>query len=435
MQLRHLGCGEVPGLRPGLVLVAHHRSRQPEQGLLRGEHLNDAAAALDLAVGPFLDVVGPEPLPVVLGEVEVGQGVGLRLLQERRGPGAAGLQHLAGDVVHGPDGPGVLGPEDRRHDPGDPPGEAPAPRLAGAAPDQVDHAPLPRGALEDLRDGALETRVGVGGDQLDAVDAPGAQALQEAQPRVVGLGVDDVQAQHAAPAVLVAADGGDDGDGGHMRARPALDVGGVEPDVGHAQARQVAAEELLGIGVEAGRHGADLVLRQALDAHRGRHLGDLAGAGAGGVHLADRGDDRAVDPLVALYDVRGEEAAAPELGYPQGQRPHAGRQLPLAVAVPAVARGVAELVGLGAHDLVGEHLGHRPDELLKVDGAVGEPGQILRRGGRGGHALWYDFHCGRRLSLESDLSLSQILGDGHIRFTAASMRCGPYTNISDVIDP
>ncbi|MDD7204299.1 MAG: hypothetical protein PUH18_08135, partial [Coriobacteriaceae bacterium] len=47
--------------------------------------------------------------------------------------------------------------------------------------------------------------------------------------------------------------------------------------------------------------------------------------------------------------------------------------------------------------------------------------------------LWYDFHCGRRLSLESDLSLSQILGDGHIRFTAASMRCGPYTNISDVI--
>ncbi|MEE0043484.1 hypothetical protein, partial [Ellagibacter isourolithinifaciens] len=47
---------------------------------------------------------------------------------------------------------------------------------------------------------------------------------------------------------------------------------------------------------------------------------------------------------------------------------------------------------------------------------------------------WYDFHCGRRLSLESDLSLSQILGDGHIRFTAASMRCGPYTNISDVIN-
>ncbi|MEE0043469.1 hypothetical protein, partial [Ellagibacter isourolithinifaciens] len=47
---------------------------------------------------------------------------------------------------------------------------------------------------------------------------------------------------------------------------------------------------------------------------------------------------------------------------------------------------------------------------------------------------WYDFHCGRRLSLESDLSLSQILGDGHIRFTAASMRCGPYTNISDVIE-
>ena len=65
-----------------------------------------------------------------------------------------------------------------------------------------------------------------------------------------------------------------------MRARPALDVGGVEPDVGHAQARQVAAEELLGIGVEAGRHGADLVLREPLYAHRGGHPLHLPRAGS-----------------------------------------------------------------------------------------------------------------------------------------------------------
>ena len=43
-------------------------------------------------------------------------------------------------------------------------------------PDQVDDAPLPRGALEDLRYGALEPRVGVGGHQLDAVYAAVAQA-------------------------------------------------------------------------------------------------------------------------------------------------------------------------------------------------------------------------------------------------------------------
>lgn len=91
--------------------------------------------------------------------------------------------------------------------------------------------------------------------------------------------------------------------------------------------------------------------------------------------------------IAVLDDVRGEEAVAPEFGCPQGQRPHAGRLLPLAEAVPAVDRGAAELVGLGAHDLVGEQLGHRPDELLQVDGAVCEPGQRLRRGGRGGHAL------------------------------------------------
>ena len=43
-------------------------------------------------------------------------------------------------------------------------------------------------------------------------------------------------------------------------------------------------------------------------------LADLAGAGAGGVHHRHRGHERPVNPLVALDNVVGEEAAGPQLG-------------------------------------------------------------------------------------------------------------------------
>lgn len=45
-----------------------------------------------------------------------------------------------------------------------------------------------------------------------------------------------------------------------------------------------------------------------------RDPGDLAGAGAGGVHPRHRGHERPVNPLVALDNVVGEEAAGPQLG-------------------------------------------------------------------------------------------------------------------------
>ena len=61
---------------------------------------------------------------------------------------------------------------------------------------------------------------------------------------------------------------------------------------------------------------------------------------------------------------RRGEAAGPELGNPEGERPHARDQPPLAVAVPAVAGRCAELVGLRAHDLVHDALGELPEHLL-----------------------------------------------------------------------
>jgi hypothetical protein len=87
----------------------------------------------------------------------------------------------------------------------------------------------------------------------------------------------------------------------------------------------------------------------------------LAGARPRAVHLGHRRDHGAVDALVALDDVLGEEAAGAKLRHAQGERPHARPQLPLAVAVPAVSRRLAHLVGLGGHHAVHYVLGHPPE--------------------------------------------------------------------------
>lgn len=70
----------------------------------------------------------------------------------------------------------------------------------------------------------------------------------------------------------------------------------------------------------------------------------------------------------------GKKLSLLSLGIFKVRFPYAGNKFALAIAIPAVARGLAELVGFSAHDLVGEHLGHRPDELLHVDDAINESG-------------------------------------------------------------
>lgn len=166
-------------------------------------------------------------------EVEVGQRVGLRLLEDRRRPRAAPLQHVAGRVVHGGHGGGVAPAEHLRDDPAHAAPQLPGARLAHAVAHEVDGAALPCRPLEDLRRRRDEAPVRIGDDELHAADAALADLPEEGEPRVVGLGVDHVDAQHAPPAARIAADCGDHGGGGDTAPAAALDVGGVEPDVGH----------------------------------------------------------------------------------------------------------------------------------------------------------------------------------------------------------
>lgn len=140
--------------------------------------------------------------------------------------------------------------------------------------------------------------MGVGGDEPNAPHAPlpHPHPAEERRPRVVALGVDDAHAQHVPPPLRVAAYRG-----GHGRRRPApgaaaLHVGGVEPQVGRGEVSRRPGGEFLDLRVEALAYGADLVLRNPLDAHgHGRH-------------------DGPVDALVALEHVPGEEAPVCSFG-------------------------------------------------------------------------------------------------------------------------
>ena len=90
-------------------------------------------------------------------------------------------------------------------------------------------------------------------------------------------------------------------------------------------------DELIDLGVQVLAYGGDLILREALYAHRGGHPLHLPGARAGGVHLGHGRYDGPVHPLVALDHVVGEEAASPELGDPERKRAHARDEAALAM--------------------------------------------------------------------------------------------------------
>lgn len=83
---------------PVLVHLGEHGAHHPDERFPAGEDLHDPAAALELSVGARLHVVGAQPHVVLVGEVQVGQGVGLGLLQKLGGLGAEALDLLGGQL-------------------------------------------------------------------------------------------------------------------------------------------------------------------------------------------------------------------------------------------------------------------------------------------------------------------------------------------------
>lgn len=161
---------EPAARRPLLVHLGEHRPHHPDERLPAREDLDDAAAALELAVGALLHVVGAQPDVVLVGEVQVGQRVGLGLFQHLGGFGAEALDLLGGQLVQLAHELGVALGEDGLQDAEDGAPLLPGRRVAGGIAHQVHDASLPRGAGEDPLDGALEPLVGAAGDADDAVD-------------------------------------------------------------------------------------------------------------------------------------------------------------------------------------------------------------------------------------------------------------------------
>lgn len=95
-----------------------------------------------------------------------------------------------------------------------------------------------------------EPGVGVAGDEAHADESALAQRARESEPAGVGLRADGRDAGHAARAVGPDADGRGDRCGPHAAVLPALEVGGVEEQVGRLDATRPTRCELADLGVQ-----------------------------------------------------------------------------------------------------------------------------------------------------------------------------------------
>ena len=200
--------------------------------------------------------------------------------------------------------------------------------------------------------GEIRVGEGVADDEVRAVEPTSTQPAQEAEPSRVGLRADGREAEYAAHAIGVDADGGDDRRGLHAAVPPALDVGGVQEQVRHLDSARVAGRQLADLGVERPAHGADLVLRDPLYAHLPGDTLHLAHLDAVRPRLRDGRRDGLVGARVALDYPLGEVGACPQLGYAQDDVADGGHQAPLAVATARGGPVPAGHVGPRAPDLV-----------------------------------------------------------------------------------
>ena len=157
----------------------------------------------------------------------------------------------------------------------------------------------------------------------------------------------------------------------------AVEVGGVEPQVGELDpvvALRVERRDLL---VEVRRHARDARGAQGPELQRAGRLLDLACRKASHVDLLDDRHHRPVHPRVGPDQLVGEVGPLAQLRYPQRYLADRGQQPALAVAVAPVALA-ADLVRLPVHYLVDHRLELQPGELDEVDRAVVPEREVLQ---------------------------------------------------------
>jgi hypothetical protein len=240
----------------------------------------------------------------------------------------------------------------------------------------VDPAALDGRAGHGGLDGLAQAKVGVGDDQLHALEPTGLQAAQELGPERPVLAVADGEAQHLTAAVTTHPGGHDHRLGDHPAVDPGLAVGGVEEHIREALAGQRAIPERRHLLVQISADAAHLRLADAAVGAQGPHqVVDLAGGDPMQIGLHDHREQGLVDPAAPLQQ-RGEERPSPQLGdtqlqIPSGRGAHAG---PVAVALgqplrAALVRGGADHRGeLGLDQRLVDGLGGLADAVIDLSG-------------------------------------------------------------------
>ncbi len=229
---------------------------------------------------------------------------------------------------------------------------------------KVHPAALPGATLQLPPDRLGQAHVGIADHELDRAQAALLERNQELAPEALVFAVADLEAEQLAAAVSVHAHGHYDGPGADLQglAQAAVEVGGIEVDVGVTALLQRPVQEGLHLHVDVGADAADLGSGDAALHAQGCHQGiDLAGGDAADVGLHDDAVEGLIDAAAGLQD-RGQVAARAQLGDHQVDVADLGGQAPRPVAIAVAEPIVTALVALGAEH--GSNL--QLDQLLQA---------------------------------------------------------------------
>jgi len=171
----------APALGPVVVLLGQDGADGADQGVAVGEDTDHIGAAADLAIQPFLWVVGPDLSPQFFGErgerEDVGAG-GLEVVDDRGEFVGKSVQDPVELLVHRVFVGLVVDRMQQRLHPGPGRFRGDGHEVGGV----VGAAALPARAGQGRADRGDEAGVGVAGDKADTGQATRGQVAQESQP-------------------------------------------------------------------------------------------------------------------------------------------------------------------------------------------------------------------------------------------------------------
>ena len=216
-------------------------------------------------------------------------------------------------------------------------------------PGEMHTAALPAAALQHSADRVDQTAVGIADDELDPCESSLLEGADELAPEALAFAVSDLETEQFPAAVGVDAHGDDNGSGAdlHGSAQPAVEVGGIEVEVGVTLALQRPVQEGLHLQIDFRADAAHLRFRDPALAAQSCHQGiNLACGDAGDIGLHHDGVEGLVHPPARLED-RGQEAAAAQFRDLEIDVTYLGSEQPGPVAVAVAKPFLTALMAIG----------------------------------------------------------------------------------------